>query len=349
MTLARVSVMGRYRTVIEGGNNRQSRVYFYGHSYIIGTMALAPPPWQLALARLEGALPFLSAQVADGLALASLRRLWRVHVRDLPQENQGPEHNPGPEAAELTRSWYAAERRDFLSWIARRGPPPLARAARLALAAKGATESFTSAFDPADRALERLDALLPARDPLATLSEWLEQLREDEIDFLELGSEEVMIEGRVFQRFAARGSAWAASLAAAMRPHLFGLGPAPLALAGLAPRSLFKAEPERPLPALLAEAIGVAAAYVATDLAAVRRDRALGDERLAGLYASSQAPAVWQLISGLGPLTRAELARALSVTRRTASQAATALGKADLAILRPGDHALAPKKAHRAS
>ena len=62
-----------------------------------------------------------------------------------------------------------------------------------------------------------------------------------------------------------------------------------------------------------------------------------------------QAPAVWQLISGLGPLTRAELARALSVTRRTASQAATALGKADLAILRPGDHALAPKKAHRAS
>lgn len=73
-------------------------------------MVLAPPPWQLALARLEGALPFLSAQVADGLALASLRRLWRVHVRDFPQENQGPEHNPGLEAAELARSWYTAER-----------------------------------------------------------------------------------------------------------------------------------------------------------------------------------------------------------------------------------------------
>lgn len=125
-------------------------------------MVLTPPPWQLALARLEGALPFLSAEVADGLALASLRRLWRVHVRDFPQENQGPEHNPGPEAAELTRSWYAAERRNFLSWIGRRGPLPLARAARLALAAKGATESFTSAFEPADRALERLDALLSA-------------------------------------------------------------------------------------------------------------------------------------------------------------------------------------------
>lgn len=308
-------------------------------------MADSPPPWQLALARIEGALPFLSAEIGEGLALASLRRLWRVHVRDFPQENQGPEHNPGVEAAELTRSWYASERRDFLSWISRRGPPPLARAARLALAAKGATESFTSAFDPADRALERLDALLPARDPLATLEEWLEQLREDEIDFLELGSEDIVIEGKVFQRFAARGSAWAASLAAAMRPHLFSLGAAPLALAGLSPRSLFRAKLERPLPALLTQAIGTAAADVATDLAAVRAALALGDERLAGLYASSQAPAVWQLIAGLGPLTRAELARALDVTRRTASQAATALHKADLATLRYGDHALAPNAA----
>lgn len=184
---------------------------------------------------------------------------------------------------------------------------------------------------------------------MATLGEWLEQLREDEIDFLELGSEEVVIDGRVFQRFAARGSAWAASHAVAMRPHVFGLGAAPLALAGLAPRSLFKVEPERALPALLAQAIATAAADVAADLAAVRTALALGEERLAGLYASSQAPAVWQLISGLGPLTRAELARALGVTRRTASQAATALNKADLAMLRPGDHALAPKAAHRAS
>jgi CRP-like cAMP-binding protein len=80
----------------------------------------------------------------------------------------------------------------------------------------------------------------------------------------------------------------------------------------------------------------------------MRTALALGDERLAGLYASSQAPAVWQLIVGLGPLTRAELARALDVTRRTASQAATALDRADLASLRPSDHALAPKTPNRA-
>jgi hypothetical protein len=47
-------------------------------------MTPSPPPWQLALARIEGALPFLRAEVADGLARASLRRLWRVHVRDFP-------------------------------------------------------------------------------------------------------------------------------------------------------------------------------------------------------------------------------------------------------------------------
>ncbi len=287
--------------------------------------------------------------MAEGLARASLRRLWRVHVRDFPQENQGPEHNPGLEAAELTRSWYAAERQDFLSWIARRGPPPLARAALLALAAKDAKESFSATFEAADRALDRLDAMLPARDPMATLGGWLKQLREDENDFLELGSEEVVIDGKVFQRFAPRGTAWAASLAAAMRPHVFSLGAAPLALAGLAPRGAFRAELESPLPTLLTQAIGAAAEDVATDLAAVRAAVALGDERLAGLYASSQAPAVWQLIAGLGPLTRAELARALGVTRRTASQAATALEKADLATLRPGDHSLAPKAAHGAS
>ena len=265
------------------------------------------------------------------------------------QPTLGPEHNPGLGAAELTRSWYAAERQDFLSWISRRGPPPLARAARLTLAAKDVRESFSGTFKAADRALERLDALLPARRPLATLTEWLHQLRDHEVDFLEGGSEEVLIEGRVFQRFAARGSAWAASLAAAMRPQLFGLGAAPLALAGLAPRALFRAEPESPLPALLTQAIGAAADVVATDLAEVRAAVAMGDERLAGLYASSQAPAVWQLIAGLGPLTRAELARGLGVTRRTASQAATALEQADLAMLRPGDHALTPKAAHRAS
>jgi len=204
-------------------------------------------------------------------------------------------------------------------------------------------------FEAADRALDRLDALLPARDPLEALSEWLEQLRDHEVDFLEGGSEEVVIEGRVFQRFAPRGSAWAASLAAAMRPHLFALGAAPLALAGLAPRSMFRAEPEHPLPSLLGAAIGVAASDVATDLAAVTAMVARGEECLAGLYASSQAPAMWQLIGGLGPLTRAELARALGVTRRTASQAAMALEKADLATLRPGDHALAPNGALRGS
>ena len=107
-------------------------------------MAPSPAPWQIALARLEGALPFLGEDLADSLALASLRRLWRVHVRDFTFENIGIEHDPGLEAAELMRSWYGEERRDLLSWISRRGPPPLACAARIALKAKGVSESFTA-------------------------------------------------------------------------------------------------------------------------------------------------------------------------------------------------------------
>ena len=43
---------------------------------------------------------------------------------------------------------------------------------------------------------------------------------------------------------------------------------------------------------------------------------------------------------GLGPLTRAELARALGVTKRTASQAALALIEAGIATMRDTDSAL---------
>ena len=123
-------------------------------------MAAPPAPWQLALARIEGALSFLSETIAQGLAQRSLRQLWAVHIRDFPFETSGLEHNPGLEAGELMRSWYAQERRDFLSWVSRRGPPPLARAAARAMAAKGITESFSSAYEPAGIALARLDALL---------------------------------------------------------------------------------------------------------------------------------------------------------------------------------------------
>ena len=115
--------------------------------------ARPPAPWQIALARIEGALPFLSDAIAQCLAQRSLRRLWTVHIRDYPFETIGLEHNPGLEAAELMRSWYADERHQFLSWVSRRGPPPLARAAVTALAAKGLRESFSSTFEPADVAL----------------------------------------------------------------------------------------------------------------------------------------------------------------------------------------------------
>lgn len=304
-------------------------------------MAHAPAPWQLNLARIEGALPFMSPEIAEGLALASLRQLWRVHVRDYAFENIGPAHNPGPEAAELMRSWYASERQEFLSWLVRRAPPPLAQAARTALAAKGLAERYTQAMEPADRALERLDALLPAQDPVSALRAWIQGLRGEENDFLEGGSEEVLAGGRVFYRFAPRGTAWAASLAAAVRPHVFGLGTAPVAFAGLAPREVFRESRERSSQVILAETLDQAARAVADDLMAVHGILRMAAERLAGLYASSQAPAVWKLVACLGPLTRAEVARALGVTRRTASQAAVSLAGAGLAHLRDGDQVLA--------
>lgn len=175
---------------------------------------------------------------------------------------------------------------------------------------------------------------------MATLAELVGQLRSDEIAFLESGTELLEFHGATFDRPAPKGAAWAASLAIAMRPQLFGLGAAPLALAGLAPRSAFRPEPEDPLPETLQEAVATACGHLRADLAAIRSGMALADSRLSGLYASSRAPDAWGLLLGLGPLTRAEVARALKVTKRTASQSAQALIKADLVGLRPGDGAL---------
>lgn len=306
-------------------------------------MVSAPAPWQLTLARIEGALPFISPELSECLALASLRRLWRVHVRDYPFDNLGIEHNPGLEASELMRSWYSEERRQFLSWISRRGHPPLAHAAKLVMAAKNHSEGFTETYWPADRALERLDALLPSRDPMSTLLEWLTELRTEEIDFFEGGSEMVQVGGLAITRSAPRGAAWAASLAAAIRPHLFGLGSAPLALAGIMPRALFREFHEEPLPALLRSALQTATDKAAIDLRVMREAVALADKQLAGrLYTSSTAPQAWRMIVSLGPLTRAELARGLGVTKRTASQSVAAMVTASMVSLRTSDGAIVP-------
>ena len=110
-----------------------------------------------------------------------------------------------------------------------------------------------------------------------------------------------------------------------MRPQLFALGAAPLAFAGIMPREAFQAIRERPVPAILADALHNAAAAVRTDIIAARTALDLGEARLAKPNRSSRARDAWLLLAGLGPLTRAEIARALDVTKRTASQAAATL------------------------
>ena len=62
-------------------------------------MPPAPSDWRLALARIEGALPFLSDSLSQALAQRSLRRLWAVHIRDFPFENRGKS---------TTRAWTPA-------------------------------------------------------------------------------------------------------------------------------------------------------------------------------------------------------------------------------------------------
>jgi len=287
---------------------------------------IAPPPsWHLALARIDGALPLLSRTETTLLARRSLRRLWTHHVQSYPFENFGPDHDPGLDAAEMVRCHYAAERDAFCSWIARRAAPPLAEAASSVLTAKGVPETFSPAYTDADAALDRLDALLPSEDPGGALVDLVGQLRDQETSFLEGGSETYIAAGHAFSRPPQRGSAWAASLAVAMRPQLFALGAAPLALAGLLSREVFQFRRERSVPAMLAEALLDAATAARTDIIGGRFAVEFAKGRLAKVRRSSRACDVWLLLAGLGPLTRAEIARALHVTKRTASQAAATL------------------------
>ena len=160
----------------------------------------------------------------------------------------------------------------------------------------------------------------------------------EEIAFLEVGTEIHAFHGHAFDRPAPKGAAWAASLAVAMRPQLFSLGAAPLALAGLAPRGVFRPEPEDPVPAILREAMAQAVQQLRADLDEIRNGLARADQRLSNLYASSSARDAWYLLVGLGPLTRAELARILDVTKRTASQAVAVLERSQLVKLRSGDN-----------
>ena len=293
--------------------------------------------WLVALARIEGALPFLPPDVAEILAFRSLTRLWRTHLRDFPLEGVGPEHNPGLEAGQLMRTWYGAERHALLAWIMRHGHPPLAAAARRALAARPGTAKRPDPLAAATIALGRLDAALPSSTPLATLAAVVEQLCREEVDFLEGESEMRMVGGRVYSAPAARGAAWGLSLAIAVRPQLFALGAAPLALAGVARRELFRALRERPVQAILDEAIGQAAGWIAEDLARAAAEAERAREVADGLYASSHAARCLRLLAGLAPLSRAELARAMGVTARTASLAVQHLEARGLAELRLGD------------
>lgn len=162
-------------------------------------------------------------------------------------------------------------------------------------------------------------------------------MSEQETAFLEGGSETYLAAGRAFSRPPARGGAWAAALAVSLRPQLFALGAAPLALAGLVPREAFQNLRERAIPAILAEALRTGAAAVRTDIIGSRAAIDLGKARLAKTNRSSRARDVWLLLAGLGPLTRAEIARALDVTKRTASQAAATLEEAGL-IAAAGRH-----------
>lgn len=294
----------------------------------LGLVSPISSPWQVVLARLECALPFLPEPVTQVLVLRSLRRLWRAHVRDLRPGAVDAAAATGTD--ELLRSAFAGERHDFLLWIARQGHRPLGRAAELVLAATRRDDGALAGdgFGDADHALALLDACLPAADPIERLAGYVRRLQgEDRVSSRPVPQ---VAQGQLLDRPTPERTARAASLAIAVRPQLFGLGDAPLALAGVLPPVLFDVPADVPLDTGLRAAVQASAGDLRDDFVIARRGVAWGEERLGSVRASSSVRDCWRLLLALGPATRAELARALGMQQRILSQAVAVLADAGL-------------------
>jgi hypothetical protein len=303
-----------------------------------------------ALGRLAGAIRFASPEIRKVASLATVADAWRAYRRDAGIGNVGPVHQPSTDALSILLT--DDPRRDaVVLWLAAHGVPPIADAATMVVRMVNATRGFE---------VDALALLNAAQDALAQAAPGgpltgacgladagpdhpLHGLARAAVavdvlirapDFAESSGHEALLPlpSRSMRHYIASEPAgcWALNLVLVAR----GIVPQ---VSGIVPRTVFRLDvTDAQRAAALVKHSTHEALAAFTNLERIESVLGRGREALAGLSRNARAFEAWTLLAALGPTTRKQLMRALSLSRAGADIQARALAAARLVGLETG-------------
>ena len=318
------------------------------------TMELAPAlaRYAYALGRWQATWRFASPELRRAVSLAQISAAWDIFLRDAGPGDVGPAHE-APESSTALLTSDDPRRDGVLLWLADYGAPVIAEAAALVAHSVGASRGFGAEEQdlldaarnvPAETARPGAIArLLPplradaehAMAPLRAIAATVDQLRGDPA-FVESTGDQVhhLLPGGAFSHYvpAPPAAAWALNLALLARS-------APLAgtmaCPALISRQLFRAFEPDEIAAALVEGVTAALETGHGLFERIEPELARGREALARMSRNSRTRDAWLLVVALGGMSRAQLARALGLSRAGADIQAHALAEAELVTCSP--------------
>jgi hypothetical protein len=306
-------------------------------------------PLGYAFGRLAGATRFASPEIRKVAALASVAGAWRAYRRDAGAGDVGPAHQPSSDPGSIVIT--DDPRRDAVAlWLAANGVPAIAEAATIVVRMIYATRGFGSealeVLDAAQEALAQRSAgpltrscgladvspdhpLGPLRQAVSAVDGLIRRS-----DFAEgQGHEAILpLPSRSMSHYVAAEPAgcWALNLALVAR----GVVPS---VPGIIPRTVFRLDlndTERSA-ALVDHSIQTASAAF-RGMEDIESALHRGRDALAGLSRNARAADAWALSTAFGPITRAQIGRALGLSRAGADLQARVLAASGLVRLEVG-------------
>ena len=303
-----------------------------------------------ALGRLAGAIRFASPELRKVASLATVADAWRAYRRDAGIGDVGPAHQPSTDALSILLT--DDPRRDaVVLWLAAHGEPAIADAATVVVRMVNATRGFETDALALLNAAQDAVAQAAAGGPLTgacgvayvgpdhplhglARAAAAVDLLIHAPDFAEGAGHEALLPlpSRSMRHYIASEPAgcWALNLVLVAR----GIVPQ---VTGIVPRTAFRLDvTDAQRAAALVDHSTHEALAAFTNLERIESVLGRGREALAGLSRNARAFEAWMLLAALGPTTRKQLMRALSLSRAGADIQARALAAARLVELETG-------------